>query len=522
MTIPPSPGQPPEPGPFTDGAVLGGRYVLDRCVADDGLTERWTASDRVLARGVTVEALSPRSAPGAREAFLAAVAAAARLIHPGIVSTYDSGVAMGATALAADPSPAPGLPYVVTERPRGNSLAEVISRQGALPAARVVPIGRQLAQALEAAHRAGVAHTGIEPATVLLAEDDRVKLGRFAACGARARLRGVAPEAMAFDVRDLAATLAVALVGADASRPVSPRQHRPETPPALDRVLMDAQTGAIPDAAGLAAALGDLDVTDDAEPAVVRERTPVMGTPALGGRRETSWVRTEPTGRVDGSPRSARPGGRDTAILTTGRAPSRGGSRSGTIGGIVVGLVLLVAVAVAAFVLSGRGATPLAVGPTSSTVVGTGRAGLLGIVGGHSFNPLSPDDPTKRENEALVPRLYDGDPATSWSTAQYTTRNFGNLKTGTGVYVQLDHSRTLHQLTVTSPTRSWALNVYAAAEPGTDLGGWGRPIAGPVTVTADVTQIDLGGAKGAAVLVWITQLGDSPPFHVEIGELALR
>ncbi|GAC1589600.1 MAG: protein kinase family protein [Acidimicrobiales bacterium] len=527
MTIPPAPGppfpgQPPEPEPFSAGSVLGGRYLLDRRVADDGLTERWTASDRVLARGVMVEVLSPRAAPGAREAFLAAVAAAARLIHPGIVSTYDSGVAMGGASLASEPSPTPGLPYVVTERPRGESLAEVISRQGALPAARVVPIGRQLARALEAAHRAGVAHTGIEPATVLLAEDERVKLARFAACGARARLRGVAPDAMAVDVRDLAATLAVALVGADASRPVSPRQHRPSTPPALDRVLLDAQSGAIADAARLAVALEELDVADDAEPEVVRERTPVLGTPALSGRREPSGVRPDATRRVDGGGRTSRPSSRDSAVLTTGRAPSRAGSRSGTIGGIVVGLLLLVAVAVAAFVLSGRGGTPVAVGPTSSTVAGTGRAGLLGIIGGHSFNPLSPDDPAKRENEGLVPRLYDGDPATTWSTAQYTTRNFGNLKTGTGVYVQLDQSHTLHQLTVTSPTRGWALSVYAAAEPGIDLNGWGRPVAAPVTVTTDVTQIDLGGAKGAAVLVWITQLGDSPPYHVEIGELALR
>ena len=476
-----------------------------------------------------VEMLSPRAEPGAREAFLAAVAAAARLIHPGIVSTYDSGVATGHSEIASGgapaasgPSPAPGLPYVVTERLRGESLAEVISRQGALPAARVVPIGRQLARALEAAHRAGVAHTGIEPATVLLGEDDRVKLTRFATSGARARLRGSAPEATALDVRDLAATLAVALVGTDATRPVSPRQHRPGTPPALDRVLMDAQTGAIADAAGLAVALEGFDVVDDAEPEVVRERTPVLGTPALQSRYEPGGPRPEAARRVDAGVRTARSGTWDGAVLTTGRAPSRAGSRGGTIGGIVVGLLLLVAVAVAAFVLSGRGGTPAVVGTTSSTVAGTGRAGQLGIVAGHSFNPLSPDDPTKRENEALVSRLYDGDPATTWSTAQYTTRNFGNLKTGTGVYVQLDQSHALHQLTVTSPTRGWVLSVYTAAAPGTDLNGWGRPVAAPVTITTDVTQIDLGGAKGAAVLVWITQLGDSPPFHVEIGELALR
>ena len=64
--------------------------------------------------------------------------------------------------------------------------------------------------------------------------------------------------------------------------------------------------------------------------------------------------------------------------------------------------------------------------------------------------------------------------------------------------------------------------MYVGAQPGSDLAGWGNPVAGPTTVTADVTQVDLHNTKGAAVLVWITQLGDNAPFHAEIGELAVR
>ena len=459
--------------------MLGGRYSLDQRVADDGLTERWSATDRVLARGVTVEALSPDAGPDARDAFLAAVAAAARLVHPGIAATYDSGVAGEGSPEGG--AAGPGLPYVVTERPKGSTLGEAVRRQGALSPARVVAIGRQLARALEAAHRAGVHHGGIDTDTILFGEDDRVKLARFAACGARARLGGATP-----DLPALGAALADALVGERQSRPVSARGLRPGVPPSLDAALLGAQTGAYSDASGFATALDELDVTDDAEPLVTREITPPVGVPTI-----------------------ARPASRPV-------------SRTGTIGGIVVGLVLAVAVAVAAFLLAGNGGNGVLATGGSTALPGAGRAGGITITGGHSFNPLSPDDPTKRENESLVPKIYDGDPATTWSTLQYTTRAFGNLKSGTGVYVQLDGTHTLHQLTVTSPTRGWIFSVYVAAQPAPDLAGWGPPVAGPVTVTADVTQVDMDRAKGAVVLVWITQLGDTPPYHVEIGELALR
>ena len=444
-------------------------------MADDGLTERWTATDRVLARGVTVEGLSPSAPTGGREAFLAAVAGAARLVHPGIVATYDSGV--------APPPPDPGLPYVVTERPRGATLAAAVQRHGALSPARVVTIGRQLAHALVAAERAGVTHGDINAETILFGEDDRVKLARFAASGAQSRLRA---SAGADDVAGLAAALADSLVGAPLPRPVSARAHRPGVPPALDEVLVAGQTGGYDGPADFAAALDGLDIADDAEPTVTREITPPIGTPAII------------------------------------RPAARSGSRAGTVGGIVVGVVLLVAVAVAAFVLAGGGGSSLPSTAGGTTAPGVGRAGGIAVTAAHSFNPLSPDDPTKHENENLTPKLLDGDPATTWSTLQYTTRAFGNLKKGTGVYIELDGSHTLHQLTVTSPTRGWTFSVYTAGQAAPDLGGWGSPVAGPTTVTADVTQIDLHSTKGGAVLVWITQLGDTAPYHAEIGELAVR
>src|SRR5581483_3824938 len=121
---------------FAPGAVLGGRYALEHVVEDDGVTQAWTATDQVLARPVMVDLLPSDAEPAARDAFVAAVAAAGRLSHPGVVATFDSGQVDGA-------------PYVVTERPPGVTLADLLERQGPMPPARAIGIGRQLAAALE-------------------------------------------------------------------------------------------------------------------------------------------------------------------------------------------------------------------------------------------------------------------------------------------------------------------------------------------------------------------------------------
>src|SRR5215472_6845503 len=113
------------------GAELGGRYRLVRRVSDDDLLERWAATDDVLARAVEVDVLVAGGA--ARDAFAATATATARLTHPAIVSTYDTG--------RSDD----GSPFVVTERAVGPTLADWIEHHGPLTPVRVVHIGRQLA-----------------------------------------------------------------------------------------------------------------------------------------------------------------------------------------------------------------------------------------------------------------------------------------------------------------------------------------------------------------------------------------
>ena len=73
--------------------VLGGRYRLRRELARGGMATVWEAEDKVLTRRVAIKVLHPHLAgdDGFRTRFRREAIAAARLAHPNIVTTYDTG-----------------------------------------------------------------------------------------------------------------------------------------------------------------------------------------------------------------------------------------------------------------------------------------------------------------------------------------------------------------------------------------------------------------------------------------------
>ena len=75
------------------GRVLGGRYRLVQPIARGGMATVWVADDPVLSRRVAVKILREDLAAddGTRARFRHEAIAAARLSHPNIVSTYDTG-----------------------------------------------------------------------------------------------------------------------------------------------------------------------------------------------------------------------------------------------------------------------------------------------------------------------------------------------------------------------------------------------------------------------------------------------
>ena len=152
-----------------DGAVLGGRFVLDERIGNGGYGEVWRATDTVLSRPVAVKLLHQRYAQ--RTETLARFQAEARhagvLSHENIAQVYDYREPSGEQP-----------PYLVMELVDGPSLEAVLA-DGPLDARRTMDIIAQAAAGLQAAHAAGMIHRDVKPGNLLLAPGGIVKITDF-------------------------------------------------------------------------------------------------------------------------------------------------------------------------------------------------------------------------------------------------------------------------------------------------------------------------------------------------------
>jgi serine/threonine-protein kinase len=146
-----------------------GRYKVTGTLGTGAMGDVHLAVDEVLGREVAVKTLKG-SAQGfsARlldERFRQEARAIAQLSHPGIVQVYDIDV-------AADP------PYLVMERVAGPSLKERLADRP-LADRELRALGIQIANALAAAHAAGIVHRDVKPANILAAGEGTWKLADF-------------------------------------------------------------------------------------------------------------------------------------------------------------------------------------------------------------------------------------------------------------------------------------------------------------------------------------------------------
>ena len=108
-----------------------------------------------------------RGDPTAVKRFLREAGYGSRVVHPGVVRTYDYGEA-------------DGLHYLALEWADGESLAGFLHRNGPLAPAQAIPLVRQLADALGAAHQAGIIHRDLKPENIMYdAKSRTVKLLDF-------------------------------------------------------------------------------------------------------------------------------------------------------------------------------------------------------------------------------------------------------------------------------------------------------------------------------------------------------
>lgn len=155
--------------------MIGGRYTLEQEIGRGGMGAVWLARDEVLGRSVALKRVGfgpgggePDLDRAEREARLAA-----RLNHPHVVAVFD---------LVVDGDDR----WLVMEHVPGVTLAELVRRDGPLAPDQAAALLSQAADALAAAHGAGIVHRDVKPSNILVGPDGQVKISDFGIARAQA------------------------------------------------------------------------------------------------------------------------------------------------------------------------------------------------------------------------------------------------------------------------------------------------------------------------------------------------
>jgi hypothetical protein len=147
--------------------LIGGELDDFELLGRGGTATVYRAVDRSLGRHVAVKVLRGDAHPAGAGRVPEARAQAAVSWHANVLSLYGTGHLLD------------GSPCLVLEYAPGGSLQDRVASSGPLPAEEVMSIGAQLADALAAAHDAGLVHCDVKPSNVLFAADGSVRLSDF-------------------------------------------------------------------------------------------------------------------------------------------------------------------------------------------------------------------------------------------------------------------------------------------------------------------------------------------------------
>jgi Tol biopolymer transport system component len=189
-----------------------GRYEIVALIGAGGMGEVYRARDGNLTRDVALKILPELFArdPERRARFTREANVLATLNHPNIAAIYGF-------ESSAD------VPALVLEMVEGPTLADHIER-GPIPTDEALPIARQMADALEAAHAQGIVHRDLKPANVKVRDDGTVKVLDFGLAKAIAADSAPAVVAASPTITSPAATAMGTIMGTAAY--MSPEQAR--------------------------------------------------------------------------------------------------------------------------------------------------------------------------------------------------------------------------------------------------------------------------------------------------------
>jgi serine/threonine-protein kinase len=496
------------------GTLIGGRYRLDAQIGRGGMSTVYRAFDAVLERPVAIKLMHREIAADSDqlERFRREARSVAQLNHPHVVTVIDAGEE---PATDGD-HPTDGCPYIVLEYVEGETLKDVIRREGPLDIPQAIAYAIEIARALGAAHERQIVHRDVKPHNVLVSAEGGAKITDFGIARTlteegltmAGRVLGttdyVSPEQALghpvtgqSDLYSLGVVLFEMLTGGVPFRGESPvavamkhvreeapdvQMRRPElsaaTAAVLDRAMAKDLSRRYPDATTMAGELEDvLAIEASRSGQATGEVTTVLRTLPGGTLRRLPWRLRHPA--------------RWIASLA------------------LIGVIVAIALVVAA----------------GSTHRGTGGAPVLGSHAGlvpvelsqtaaHGYNPFG----TGPENRDQVQNVVDNDPNTTWSTEQYYE---GNLKkaggVGLGLYLDAAPGVLGKAIAIDTPTPGFSVQIYAADHINLEIPyGATTPLAargwqGPVGMSASVRsgeriQLNQAGSRHRYYLMWMTTL----------------
>lgn len=428
-----------EPPELHSGHKLARRYRLEECVTRlDGFSS-WRAVDEKLRRAVGVHIL-PAGHPRARH-VLAAARSAALLGDPRFVQVLD--------AVEEDT-----LVYVVHEWLPDATPLDGLLANGPLEPHEAYQLVSQLAQALAAAHREGLAHLRLTPACVL-----RTGMGQYRIRGlaVNAALRGVTSErAPREDTEAIGALLYAALtqrwpyeedahglpgVGALAKGTlVAPDQVRAGVHRGLSTLAMRALVNDGATASRQEQPCATPDELAKAVAALPRIRPPEHSFTAPPAYQRPA----SPQGPGSGPAARPAPGAEPPAPPTlpgkTGKALKWG------VSALLIAALGLGSWQVADALLEGDPPPPEKPAPTQAHAPAKSTGKPIKIVKAKDFDPESGDG---REKPDRVGDAIDGNPNTYWLTDKYFGHpDFGNLKSGVGLILDLGEVQQVSRMKV--------------------------------------------------------------------------
>ncbi len=151
------------PPAFASGAVLADRYRIVRFLARGGMGEVYEAEDLLLHMSIALKSIAPEAAADAKMVLRLKreVLLARKVTNPHVCRLHDLGTH------ATDTGP---VIFLTMDLLRGETLAAYVARRTRLTVEEALPLVRDMASALDAAHRAGVIHRDFKSRNVIVVE----------------------------------------------------------------------------------------------------------------------------------------------------------------------------------------------------------------------------------------------------------------------------------------------------------------------------------------------------------------